>query len=90
MAKLVLAIVFNNEAVEPLSQALVAQQFAITRISSMGGFLRRHNTTLVIGVEDHQLEQVTTIIREMCLPYSREEGHAVTFFVLDAVEIQRV
>ena len=90
MAKLILAVVFSADAVEPLSQALLEQQFSVTRISSMGGFLRRQNTTFVIGVEDARLQDALTIIREICYPYSREEGHAVTLFVVDAVEMSHI
>jgi uncharacterized protein YaaQ len=90
MAKLILAIIFSVDAVEPLAQALLADQYVVTRISSMGGFLRRQNTTFVIGVEDERLDGAMKIIREICYPFSREEGHAVTFFVLDAVEMSHV
>jgi uncharacterized protein YaaQ len=90
MAKLILAVVFSAEAVEPLSQALIEKQYAVTRISSIGGFLRRQNTTFVIGVEDARLQGALSIIREICYPFSREEGHAVTLFVVDAVEMSHV
>ncbi len=50
MSKLILAIIFNADAADPLSQALLEHEYSVTKISSMGGFLRRHNTTFVIGV----------------------------------------
>lgn len=86
MSKLILAIIFNADAVEPLSEALLAKEYSITKISSMGGFLRRQNTTFVIGVEAERLPGAMTIIREVCSPYSRPEGHAATIFVLDVAE----
>jgi uncharacterized protein YaaQ len=86
MSKLILAIIFNTDAVEPLSQALLAQDYSLTKISSLGGFLRRQNTTFVIGVEEARLPGAMTIIREACSPYSRPEGHAATIFVLDVAE----
>lgn len=89
MSKLILAIIFNNEAVDPLSQALLAKDYSVTRISSMGGFLRRQNTTFVIGVDEERLPGAMTIIREVCTPYSRPEGHAATIFVLDVAEFAR-
>ena len=55
MSKLVLAIIFNTDAVDPLSQALLESDYSVTKISSMGGFLRRQNTTFVIGVEEARL-----------------------------------
>jgi uncharacterized protein YaaQ len=89
MSKLILAIIFNTDAVDPLSQALLAEDYTVTKISSMGGFLRRQNTTFVIGVEEERLSDAMTIIREVCSPYSRPEGHAATIFVLDVAEFAR-
>ncbi|MAU11698.1 MAG: hypothetical protein CL607_17870 [Anaerolineaceae bacterium] len=89
MSKLILAIIFNDDAVDPLSQALLADEYSVTRISSMGGFLRRQNTTFVIGVDEARLPGAMTIIREVCSPYSRAEGHAATIFVLDVAEFAR-
>jgi uncharacterized protein YaaQ len=86
MSKLILAIIFSSDAVEPLSQTLLAEEYSVTKISSMGGFLRRQNTTFVIGVEEERLEGAMAIIREVCGPYSRPEGHAATIFVLDVAE----
>jgi uncharacterized protein YaaQ len=86
MTKLILAIIFNADAVDPLSQALLARDFSVTKISSMGGFLRRQNTTFVIGVDEARLADAMSIVREVCSPYSRPEGHAATIFVLDVAE----
>jgi uncharacterized protein YaaQ len=52
----------------------------------MGGFLRRQNTTFVIGVEETRLDGAMRIIRAVCSPYTRPEGHAATIFVLDVAE----
>jgi len=86
MSKLILAIIFNADAVDPLSQALLAQKYSVTKISSTGGFLRRQNTTFVIGVDESRLPDAMKIIREVCAPYSGTEGHAATIFVLDVAE----
>lgn len=86
MSKLILAIIFNSDAVDPLSQALLAKEYSMTKISSTGGFLRRQNTTFVIGVDEEKLPGAMAIIREVCAPYSRPEGHAATIFVLDVAE----
>ncbi len=89
MSKLILAIIFNTDAVDALSQALLAQSYSVTKISSTGGFLRRQNTTFVIGVGEDRLPAAMAIIREVCSPYSRPEGHAATIFVLDVAEFAR-
>ena len=89
MSKLILAIIFNTDAVDPLLQELLAKDYSVTKISSMGGFLRRDNTTFVIGVEAARLPGAMTIIRDVCSPYSGPEGHAATIFVLDVTEFAR-
>ncbi|HVU13217.1 MAG TPA: cyclic-di-AMP receptor [Phototrophicaceae bacterium] len=89
MSKLILAIIFHAEAVDPLSEALLAGNYSVTKISSMGGFLRRQNTTFVIGVEEARLQGAMQIIRDVCAPFSRPEGHAATIFVLDVAEFAR-
>ncbi len=86
MSKLIIAIIFNADAVEPLSQALIDKNYSVTKISSTGGFLRRQTTTLMIGVEEERLEGAMTIIREVCQPHSRPEGHAATLFVLNVTQ----
>lgn len=83
MTKLILAII-SADAVEPVSRALVDKHFTVTQISSVGGFLRRGNTTLVIGVEEAQVETVLAVIRSTCAPHTKPESHAATIFVLDA------
>ena len=49
--KLILAII-SADAVEPLSHKLTEHKYSVTQISSVGGFLRRGSTTVVIGVDD--------------------------------------
>ncbi|MBI1280765.1 MAG: hypothetical protein GC179_21755 [Anaerolineaceae bacterium] len=89
MSKLILVIIFNAEAVEPLSQSLLGKGYSVTKISSMGGFLRRENTTFVIGLDEARLEEAMTTIRDVCKPFSSSEGHAATIFVLDVAEFAR-
>jgi len=81
--KLILAIV-HADAVDPVSRALVDQRYSVTQISSVGGFLRRGSTTLVVGVDDDQIESVITVIRNASAQLNKIEGHPATIFVLNA------
>lgn len=63
--KLILAILQDEDAPSTV-QALVARGYRVTRIASTGGFLRRGNTTLLIGVEDAQVPEVVEILRRFC------------------------
>jgi uncharacterized protein YaaQ len=60
--KLVLAVV-SNQASEGITDALLAAGFRTTRLASTGGFRREGNTTLMMGVEDEDVEPVLAILR---------------------------
>jgi uncharacterized protein YaaQ len=88
--KLILAIV-ASDAVDPVSKALVQKNFPVTHISSVGGFLRRGSTTLVIGVDESQVETVIDTIRAAAPRTPRpDNGHAVTIFVLNAGQFVQI
>jgi uncharacterized protein YaaQ len=59
--KLLLAIVRNDCAGDVVS-ALNEQGFRVTRISTTGGFWRRGNVTLLVGVEDEKVDEALKII----------------------------
>jgi uncharacterized protein YaaQ len=63
--KLVFAIVHNEDA-GVLVDALLEHEFRATRLHSSGGFLKQSNATIVLGVEDTQVEAVISIVRENC------------------------
>ncbi len=74
--KLIIAIV-QDEDVDNLTDALIADGFRVTRIGSTGSFLRMGNSSVMVGVEDHQVPHVVSIIRRVCrrrkqmaVPYS--------------------
>jgi len=63
--KLVLAIVQAEDA-PILSDAIVARGYRATRINTVGGFLRKGNVTILMGVEERELPAVLSIIRQTC------------------------
>ncbi len=60
--RLVLAVVSNDHA-NAVQAALVADEFRVTRINTSGGFLRRGNVTLLIGVAEREVPAVIEHIR---------------------------
>jgi uncharacterized protein YaaQ len=78
--KLIIAIVRDTNS-DIISHALTDNDLRVTQIASTGGFLRRGHATLLVGVEDNQLEQALGIIRENCKSPESEERKA-TIFVL--------
>ena len=53
--KLIFTIVHDDDSSRVMG-ALNKEGYRITKLSSTGGFLRSGNTTLMCGVEEHQLQ----------------------------------
>ena len=87
--KMVLAIVRDLDEDEVL-QALLQENFRVTRIASSGGFFRRGNATFMIGVEEENVEHVIQIIRDRCTPTLDLAVKHATVFVLDVAHFEQV
>ncbi|MBQ6343833.1 MAG: cyclic-di-AMP receptor [Anaerolineaceae bacterium] len=61
--KLIITIIPGNTR-ENVSLALTDRKFRVTQIASTGGFLRKGNATLLVGVEDEQLDEAIGIIKQ--------------------------
>ncbi|CAA9354927.1 MAG: protein from nitrogen regulatory protein P-II (GLNB) family, ortholog YAAQ B. subtilis [uncultured Chloroflexia bacterium] len=54
--------IVDNSRIDATVDALVAQGFRVTRLATTGGFLRRGNTTLLVGIEENDLERATSVV----------------------------
>ena len=63
--KLVIAVVHDEDAGE-LVDTLTDKDYRVTRLHSTGGFLKQANATVMLGVEDTQVDDVLAVIRETC------------------------
>lgn len=63
--KLIYAIISRDDT-EQVVHTLNKAGFQATKLSSTGGFLKRGNTTLMIGTDDDKLEEVTSLIEKVC------------------------
>ncbi len=86
--KLIIAIVRDVDA-GPVTDQLVAHGHRVTRVASTGGFLRRGNVTLLIGVEQQQVQPVIDVLRDTCSP-PEPAHHRATLFVVDASHFEQV
>ncbi|WP_324716234.1 cyclic-di-AMP receptor [Carboxydochorda subterranea] len=68
--KLIIAIVDDSDS-RALVDALTRARIGVTRLASTGGFLLEGNTTLMIGAEEHQVDQVLHLIRTTCVRRAR-------------------
>jgi uncharacterized protein YaaQ len=63
--KLIVAVVHGEDA-GALVDALLEADHRATRLQSSGGFLKQSNATVIVGVEDAQVDGVLDIVRANC------------------------
>ena len=63
--KMIIAIVHNDDGGRVMGE-LNKEGFSVTKLATTGGFLRAGNTTLLIVVEDENVNSVIDIIKEKC------------------------
>ncbi|MBV4418844.1 cyclic-di-AMP receptor [Clostridium tyrobutyricum] len=63
--KLIIAIVQDDDTGD-LIEGLTEDGFRVTKLATTGGFLKSGNTTLMIGVEDKDVDKVIGDIEEVC------------------------
>jgi len=86
--KIILAVIRDSDEARVVEE-MVNLGIRVTRMASTGGFLRRGNVTLMIGVEDERLQAVTDQIRKTCTTADGFENKAV-LFVLNAIDFNKV
>ena len=79
--KLIIAIIRDMDN-DKVSHALTDANYRVTYVASTGGFLRRGQSTLMIGVEDEKVERALEIIRETCTRPSETDNRRSVIFVL--------
>lgn len=63
--KLIIAVV-QDQDVPLLLDKLSEEKIRATKLASTGGFLRQGNTTLLMGVDEDNVEIVIELIRKIC------------------------
>ena len=63
--KLMIAVIRHKD-VYNLMVALVRSGISATKLVSTGGFLREGNSTILIGVDDDDIESVLDIVKSTC------------------------
>ncbi len=75
-------VILNDQDAESVLRELVEQDFRATRIASTGAFLRKGNTTLLIGLEQDKVDDVLEIIRDQSAKPEDPGQRRATVFVL--------
>jgi uncharacterized protein YaaQ len=86
--KMIIAIIRDADS-DVVTQALTAGKFRVTRIASTGGFLRRGVTTLLLGVDDDQVDAVINLLKNQCSPVP-DGGKRATVFVVPVMNFLQV
>lgn len=86
--KMIIVIVKDQEA-DKLTQSLTAENFRVTRVASTGGFLRAGVATLLIGVEDGDVDAAIRVLRSG-LGESKPGEKRATLFVVPVERFEQV
>ena len=70
--KLMFAVIRDKDANMAID-ALAESHIGVTKLATTGGFLRDGNTTLMIGAEDRQVDDILAILRQNCAKRSETE-----------------
>ena len=87
--KMIIAIIGDHDN-DPVSSALIQAGFRVTRIASTGAFLRRGSSTLMIGVEDHKVDEALQIIRDSTTPTGEQGVKRGTLFVIHVEHFSQI
>lgn len=75
--KLIIAIVSNDDS-SSLMKELVNKRYFVTKLASSGGFLKKGNTTLMIGAKDEDVGSIIKVITD----FSRTRNELVPSSVI--------
>jgi uncharacterized protein YaaQ len=79
--KLIIAIIPDNDT-DQVSSNLTGADLRVTLIASTGGFLKRGYSTLLLGLQNDQVDQACQLIREGCSIKEDTDKKSGTIFVL--------
>lgn len=82
-------LILDDEVAEEALRNLIEREFRVTRVASTGGFLRRGNTTLLIGTQDDLVDDALEVIKSIRMDPERDQRRA-TVFVLDMERFEQL
>ena len=83
-------VILGDEVAEEALRELIEREFRVTRVASTGGFLRRGNTTLLIGTQDDRVDDALEVIRRVRTAQAGEGQPRATVFVLDMAHFEQL
>ena len=80
--KMIFAVV-NNDDGAVVNAQLIKGGYQVTKLASTGGFLKKGNTTFIMGVEDEKVDSVVDIIRR----YSKKRTYTTPLDVVSSATL---
>ncbi len=87
--KMVLAILEDSDS-NSVMKTLHDAGYPLTLIDSTGGLLRRGNSTLIIGVDQDQVDTAINLINQECSPCVNPIKKRATIMVLDVDHFEQI
>jgi uncharacterized protein YaaQ len=87
--KLVILILGDGEADE-IVRRLVEAGYRVTRLASSGGFLRRGNTTLLLGMPAEKVDEALGLVRSALESVTDPGSRRGTAFVLNVAQYEQL
>ncbi|TAK24162.1 MAG: hypothetical protein EPO26_07055 [Chloroflexota bacterium] len=86
--KMLLAML-DDKIAGRVTEKLTERRYGVTRVDTVGGFLRRGNATLLVGVEDGEVKTAIDLMREV-VASQNAAGEVGPVFVLKVDELERI
>lgn len=80
-----MTMIIQDKDSDGVIEALVEQGQSVTRMASTGGFLRKGNVTLMVGVEPGQIDSIIELLKQHCTS-NENNRYAATILVVDMPE----
>jgi len=87
--KMVFAILEDSDS-NSVMKTLHEAGYPLTLIDSTGGLLRRGTSTLIIGVENNQVDTAISLINQECSPCVNPIKKRATIMVLDIDHFEQI
>jgi uncharacterized protein YaaQ len=87
--KMIFAIL-ANEKTDLVSRGLMDAGYRVTKFASTAGFLSGGTTTLMIGVNDDELNSALDIIRGYYSLFQEGDSVQATIYVLNVKDFERI
>ena len=85
--KMIIVIIKDNDA-DTLTQAFTAASLRVTRVASTGGFLRSGVVTMLLGVDEEQVDTAIQVVKNSLPP--KGDAKRATLFVVPVNHFEQV